>query len=307
MRSIRRLLTLVVLPFLLCLSIIACNNLGGRESGTVTVSSKDFTESLILGEMYASVLENAGIKVQRKLNLGGTPVAHAGLLSGQIDLYPEYTGTALLTVLKLPANHDPKQVFDTVAQAYKNQFNLIWLHPSSMNSTNVMAVTRQVAERYGIKTISDLIAHASHLRIVTPPEFLQREDGLPGLKKLYGNFEFKQVVTVDPGLRYKAIASGQAEAILAFATDGELSVMDLVPLKDDRQFYPPYQVAPVVRASVLKANPVMSDALNALAPKITEEAMRRLNYEVNAKQREPAEVAQTFLRQVGLLKLDPNK
>ena len=302
MRSIRRLLTLVVLPLLLGLGIIACNNLGGRESGTVTVGSKDFTESLILGEMYASVLENAGIKVQRKLNLGGTPVAHAGLLSGQIDLYPEYTGTALLTVLKLPPNPDPKQVFDTVAQAYKNRFKLIWLEPSPMNSTNVIAVTRQVAQRYGIKTLSDLIAHAGELRIVTPPEFLQREDGLPGLKKLYGNFDFKQVVTVDPGLRYKVIASGQAEAILAFSTDGELSVMDLVPLKDDRKFYPPYQVAPVVRASVLAAHPAMGDALNALAPKIRSEAMQRLNYEVNVKQREPAEVAQTFLRQAGLLK-----
>ena len=302
MRNIRRLLALVILPFLLGLGIIACSNFGGRESGTITVSSKDFTESFILGEMYASVLENAGIKVQRKLNLGGTPVAHAGLLSGQIDLYPEYTGTALLTVLKLPPNPDPKQVFNTVAQAYKNQFNLIWLNPSPMNSTNVIAVTRPVAERYGLKTMSDLIAHANELRIVTPPEFLQREDGLPGLKKLYGDFEFKQVVTVDPGLRYQAIASGQAEAILAFSTDGELSVMDLVPLEDDRQFYPPYQVAPVVRASVLEANPALSDALNALAPKITEEAMGWLNYEVNAKQREPAEVAQTFLRQVGLLK-----
>ncbi|MEB3294184.1 MAG: glycine betaine ABC transporter substrate-binding protein [Synechococcales bacterium] len=301
MKVIHRLLVLVVLA-VLGMGLVACNNLGSTGNGAVTVSSKDFTESFILGEMYASVLENAGIKVQRKLNLGGTPVAQAGLVSGQIDIYPEYTGTALLTVLKLPPNSDPKQVFDTVAQAYKNQFNLIWLEPSPMNSTNVMAVTRQVAQRDGIKTMSDLIANASKLRIVTPPEFLQREDGLPGLKKLYGNFDFKQVVTVDPGLRYKAIASGQAEAILAFSTDGELSVMDLVPLEDDRKFYPPYQVAPVVRASVLEANPAMRDALNALAPKITEETMRRLNYEVNGQQREPAEVAQTFLRQAGLLK-----
>ncbi len=300
MRIIRRVLVFVLLPLLVGLGVVSCNT-PSNTSATVIVSSKDFTESFILGEMYASVLENAGIKVQRKLNLGGTPVAQAGLLSGQIDLYPEYTGTALLTVLKLPQNNDPKQVYDAVAQAYKNKFNLVWLKPSPMNSTNVMAVMRAVAQRYGIKTISDLIAHASNLRIVTPPEFLQREDGLPGLKKLYGNFDFKQVVTVDPGLRYKAIASGQADAILAFSTDGELTVMDLVPLKDDRKFYPPYQVAPVVRASVLAAHPAMAGALNALAPKITDETMRRLNYEVNGKQREPADVAQEFLRQAGLL------
>jgi len=300
MRLIRRVLVFVLLPLLVGLGVVSCNT-PSNTSATVIVSSKDFTESFILGEMYASVLENAGIKVQRKLNLGGTPVAQAGLLSGQIDLYPEYTGTALLTVLKLPQNNNPKQVYDAVAQAYKNKFNLVWLKPSPMNSTNVMAVMRAVAQRYGIKTISDLIAHASKLRIVTPPEFLQREDGLPGLKKLYGNFDFKQVVTVDPGLRYKAIASGQADAILAFSTDGELTVMDLVPLKDDRKFYPPYQVAPVVRASVLAAHPAMAGALNALAPKITDETMRRLNYEVNGKQREPADVAQEFLRQAGLL------
>ena len=300
MRLIRRVLVFVLLPLLVGLGVVSCNT-PSNTSATVIVSSKDFTESFILGEMYASVLENAGIKVQRKLNLGGTPVAQAGLLSGQIDLYPEYTGTALLTVLKLPQNNNPKQVYDAVAQAYKNKFNLVWLKPSPMNSTNVMAVMRAVAQRYGIKTISDLIAHASNLRIVTPPEFLQREDGLPGLKKLYGNFDFKQVVTVDPGLRYKAIASGQADAILAFSTDGELTVMDLVPLKDDRKFYPPYQVAPVVRASVLAAHPAMAGALNALAPKITDETMRRLNYEVNGKQREPADVAQEFLRQAGLL------
>jgi osmoprotectant transport system substrate-binding protein len=301
MRYIRRFLVLLVLPLLLGFTIIACNNIGGNNSRVVTVGSKDFTESFILGEMYALSLEKAGIKVQRKLNLGGTPVAQAGLLSGQIDLYPEYTGTALLTVLKLPPNHDPKQVFDTVAQAYQKQFNLVWLNPSAMNNTNVMAVTRNIAQQYGIKTMSDMIANASKLRIVAPPEFLQREDGLPGLKKLYGNFDFKQVVTVDPGLRYKAIASGQADAILAFSTDGELSVMDLVPLKDDRQFYPPYQVAAVVRASVLEANPAIRDALNALAPQITDETMRRLNYEVNGKQREPAGVAQEFLHQAGLL------
>lgn len=302
MKIIRRLLVLVVLPLLLVVEITACNNPGSTPGGTVTVGSKDFTESFILGEMYASVLENAGIKVQRKLNVGGTPVAQAALLSGQIDLYPEYTGTALLTILKLPQNNNPKQVYDKVAQEYKNKFNLIWLDPSTMNSTNVMAVTRDVAQRYGIKTMSDMIANASKLRIVTPPEFLQREDGLPGLKKLYGNFDFKQVVTVDPGLRYKAIASGQADAILAFSTDGELSVMDLVPLQDDRKFYPPYQVAPVIRASVLEAHPAIRDFLNPLAPKITDETMRRLNYEVSGKQREPADVAQEFLRQAGLLK-----
>lgn len=305
-RSVR-LLVLILFSFLLGVPLIACNPTSSSNT-VVTVGSKDFTESFILAEMYASVLENAGIQVNRKLNLGGTPVAHNAILTGQIDLYPEYTGTALLTVLKLPANKNPKQVFDTVGEQYQRQFNLVWLDPSPMQSTNFMVVTREAAERYSIKKLSDMIENASNLRIVVPPEFLEREDGLPGLKKLYGDFDFKQVITVDPGLRYRAITSGQADAILAFSTDGELSVMDyegtldsLVALEDDRQFYPPYQVSPVVRTAVLEANPVIRDTLNILTPQITDAVMRRLNYGVVGRHREPAEVAQEFLREVGLL------
>lgn len=302
-----RLLVLIIFPFLLGVLLVACNRTSSPNTA-VTIGSKDFTESFILAEMYASVLENAGIQVNRKLNLGGTPVAHNAILTGQIDLYPEYTGTALLTILKLSANKNSKQVFDTVGEVYRSQFNLVWLEPSPMQSTNFMVVTREVAERYGIKTLSDMIENASNLRIVVPPEFLQREDGLPGLKKLYGNFDFKQIIIVDPGLRYRAITSGQADAILAFSTDGELSVMDyegtldnLVALEDDRQFYPPYQVSPVVRAAILEANPIIRDTLNTLTPQITDEVMRRLNYEVVGRHREPSKVAQEFLREVGLI------
>jgi osmoprotectant transport system substrate-binding protein len=304
-----RLLVLIIFPFLLGVLLVACNRTSSSNTA-VTVGSKDFTESFILAEMYASVLENAGIQVNRKLNLGGTPVAHNAILTGQIDLYPEYTGTALLTILKLPANKNSKQVFDTVGEVYRSQFNLVWLEPSPMQSNNFIVVTREVAERYSIKTLSDMIENASNLRIVAPPEFLQREDGLPGLKKLYGDFDFKQIIIVDPGLRYRAITSGQADAVLAFSTDGELSVMDyegtldnLVALEDDRQFYPPYQVSPVVRAAVLEANPIIRDTLNTLTPQITDEVMRRLNYEVVGRHREPAGVAQDFLREIGLIKV----
>ncbi|MCX5963862.1 MAG: quaternary ammonium transporter [Cyanobacteria bacterium] len=302
MRKISRLLVLLVLPLLLVMMTIGCSSPRNTASEVITVGSKDFTESFILGEMYASMLENSGLKVQRKLNLGGTPVAHAALLSGQIDLYPEYTGTGLLTVLKLPVNHNPQQVFETVAKAYQEQFKLVWLTPSPMDNKTVLAMTQATAKKYGIKTISDMVANASKLTIIAPPEFQGREDGLPGLKKLYGDFNFKKLIPADPGLRYKAIASGQADVVLAFGTDGELTTLNLVLLEDDKAFYPPYHVAPVVRAAVLEVQPTLRDALNGLAPKITDEVMRRLNYEVSGKQREPADVAKEFLRETGLLK-----
>ena len=303
MKPVRRLLVPLLLALLTALTVIACN--GGSTSsagGAIKVGSKDFTEQFILGEMYALVLENSGLKVERKLNLGGTPVAHAGLQSGQIDLYPEYTGTGLLTVLKLPANNDQKQVYKTVADAYKEKFNLVWLEPAPMNNTQALAMTQEDAKKYGIKTISNMVANASKLTMIGTPEFEVREDGLPGLKKVYGNFEFKKYIPADPGLRYKALQDDQADVTEAFGTDGEISALNLVVLEDDKNLFPPYQVAPVVLGQTLEANPGIRNALNALAPKLTDETMQRLNYEVSGKQREPAEVAKEFLTQEGLLK-----
>jgi osmoprotectant transport system substrate-binding protein len=272
------------------------------KSTTIKVGSKDFTEQFILGEMYALVLENAGFKVERKLNLGGTPVAQAALLSGEIDLYPEYTGTGLLTVLKLPVDSDPKVVFDTVAKAYKEKYKLVWLDPAPMNNTQALAMTQEGSAKYGVTTISELAAKASELTLIGPPEFESREDGLPGIKKVYGDFQLKRYIAVDPGLRYKGLVEGQADVAVAFGTDGEISAYNLVLLKDDRGLFPPYQVAPVVRQQTLDANPKIRSLLNALAPKITDATMQRLNNEVSGKQREPADVAREFLVQEGLIK-----
>ncbi len=304
MKLIRRSFILLLLALLTTLTVIACNNggTGSSTGGTIKVGSKDFTEQFILGEMYALILENSGLKVQRKLNLGGTPVAQAGLQSGQIDVYPEYTGTGLLTVLKQPANSNPKQVFDTVSKGYKEKFNLVWLEPAPMNNTQALAMTQEAAKKYGIKTISDMVKKASQLTIASTPEFQEREDGLPGLKKVYGDLEFKKLIPLDAGLRYQALKNGEADVVEAFGTDGEISALNLVVLEDDKKLFPPYQVAPVVRQETLDKNPGIRDALNTLSPKLTNETMQRLNYEVSGKQREPAEVAKEFLTQEGLLK-----
>src|SRR5690606_33550264 len=147
---------------------------------------KDFTEEFIVGEMYALLLENNGFDVVRKHNLGGTPVAHEALRTGEIDLYPEYTGTGLLTVLKLPVNSDPRTVYETVRREYMQQYDLVWLEPAPMNNTQALAMTQDKAHQFGIRTISDMVAKAGALVMVGPPEFREREDGLRGLRAVYG-------------------------------------------------------------------------------------------------------------------------
>lgn len=303
MKALRRFFVLPLLALLTAGILIACagGNEGASGGGAVRVGSKDFTEQFILGEMYALMLEKAGVNVERKLNLGGTPVAQTALENGDIDLYPEYTGTGLLTVLKLPAISDPEEVYSKVSTAYKDQFNLVWLEPAPMNNTQALAMTQEGAQRFGIQTISDMAAAADQLVMIGPPEFEEREDGLPGIQAAYGNFELKEYKAVDPGLRYKGLVDGEADVAVAFGTDGEISAFDLVLLDDDKKLFPPYQVAPVVRQEALDANPAIAEALNALAPLLTTETMQRLNYEVSGNQREPSEVAKEFLTQAGVL------
>lgn len=282
---------------------VACNTIGNNSAtseNVIKVGSKDFPEQFILGEMYALILEDTGFTVERKLNLGGTPVAHAGLLNGEIDLYPEYTGTGLLTVLKLPAMEDPQQVYDTVSTEYAKE-GLRWLEPAPMNNTQALAMTEEKADQFQIRTISDMAAKADQLVMIGPPEFEVREDGLPGLKQAYGQFQLKEYKAVDPGLRYKGLVDNEADVAVAFGTDGEISAYNLVLLEDDRNLFPPYQVAPVVRQAILDSHPEIEEALNALAPLLTDEVMQQLNNEVSGNQREPAEVAREFLVQEELI------
>ncbi len=276
------------------------------ERPLIRVGSKDFPEQFILGEMYALILEDAGFTVERRLNLGATPVAQSALTAGAIDLYPEYTGTGLLTVLGLPVSTDPQDVFDQVSAGYAEQFNLVWLEPAPMNNTQALAMRREQAEELGISTISDMVAHASELIMIGPDEFQEREDGLPGLRKIYGDFNLRAYRAVGTGaLRYQGLVNGDADVVVAFGTDGEISAFDLVVLEDDQNMFPPYQVAPVVRRDTLEAHPQIADALNALAPRLTDGVMQELNYEVTGNQREPADVARDFLIREGFLQTTP--
>jgi osmoprotectant transport system substrate-binding protein len=280
------------------------NPVGAGPLGTVKVGSKDFTEEFIVAEMYAQLLENAGFTVERKLNLGGAPVAQAAIVKGDIDLYPEYTSTGLLTVLKLPTIQDPQQIFNTVKSEYEKQFQLTWLTPSPFNDTQALAMTQATADKYGIKTYSDLAQKAGQLVLGGPAEFMGREDGLIGLQKAYGGFQFKDTKQLGTGsLRYQALLDGQIDVVVAFGTDGQINGDSLALLKDDKGFYPVYNVAPVIRMDTLQKYPQIADVLNKLAPFLTDQVMSGLNWQVDGPTKaEPATVAQSFLKQSGLLK-----
>jgi osmoprotectant transport system substrate-binding protein len=270
--------------------------------GPVRIGSKDFTEELLLGEMYALVLEAAGIPVERRLNLAGTQVAHEALVNGEIDIYPEYTGTGYQFILgNEDGEKDPQVVFDKTAQQYEEKFKLVWLDRSPMNDTNAIACTQAAADKEGLKTLSDLAAAAPRIRFAGIPDFEERPDGLAGLRKLYGGFEFQSLTVFDPGLKYKAIEEGNADCAIAFSTDGQISALGLVLMGDDKGLWPPYNVAPVVRAQALEQYPAIKDALNKLSALITTEEITALNWQVDGDKQEYADVAKAWLQAKGLI------
>jgi osmoprotectant transport system substrate-binding protein len=251
--------------------------------------------------MYKLLLEEAGFKVNLKLDLA-TAVAQKAMEDKQIDLYPEYTGTGLVTVLKLPASSDPQAVFDTVSKGYKEKYNFVWLDRAPMNNTQAFAMQRDKATALGIKTLSDMAGKAGQLVMVGQPECKEREDCLKGLQAAYGGFQLKEYKGVEGGLRYQALTTGQADIVVAYGTDGEIAQYNLLVLEDDKKFFPVYNVAPVVRQEILDKNPKVREQLNKLAPLLTDQVMQQLNNEVTANKKEPAAVAKTFLQDKGLIK-----
>jgi len=262
---------------------------------SVTVGSKNFTEQLIVAELMAQLIESrTDLNVRRKLNLGGTMICHSALTRGEIDLYAEYTGTALTAILKQPVVSDPQQVYATVRQAYAERFQCEWLAPFGFNNTYTLTVRGTFANREGVRRISDLEPLAADLEAGFTAEFAVREDGYPGLRKTYG-FGFGRTRDMDPGLMYQAVAREEVDVICAFATDGRIAAYDLQTLEDDKGFFPPYYAAPVVRRDTLADHPEIRAALAPLAGLLDDETMQRLNLEVDEKKREPADVARRFL------------
>ncbi|MCJ8143376.1 ABC transporter [Ancylobacter sp. A5.8] len=269
---------------------------------TVKVGSKNFTEQYVLAEIYAAALENAGLKVVRKINLGGTLIAHQALTTGEIDLYPEYTGTALISVVKGKVQSDPDAVYKEVKDFYESNFKVTWLKPDAINNGYALLVRPETAAAHNLKTLSDLGKAAPTLVLGAGPEFSDRADGLPGLKATYGAVfkEFKQFAKL--GLRYDALAAEQIDVANGFATDWQIADGNLVALEDDKHLFPPYYVAPVIRQDTLAANPKIAATLDALSPLLDNDTMRQLNARVEKDREEPKDVAMAFLKEKGVIK-----
>jgi osmoprotectant transport system substrate-binding protein len=272
------------------------------DAQTIRVGSKNFTEQFILGEMYAAALEANGIKVERKINLGGTLIAHKALTSKEVDLYPEYTGTALNAVLKAALTNDPDSAYKQVKTFYEREFEVTWLKPSGINNGYAILVRPETAAQYELKTLSDLAKVSKQLKLGAGPEFPDRPDGLPGLKAKYGiEFaEFRQFNAL--AQRYDALANKQVDVVNGFATDWQIAAGKFVALDDDKRLFPPYYLTPAVRMSTLKANPKIETIANQVSALVNNEVMRSLNQQVEVKKEEPREVARAFLKAKGIIK-----
>lgn len=261
----------------------------------LTIGSKFFTEQVILAELLAQHIEaRTGIHVDRKSNLGGTLLCQKALLSGDLDLYVEYTGTALTAVLNESPSADSRDVYRRVQQGYAQRFPLEITEPLGFENTFAMVVRGEDAERLHLHNTSDIVALAPKMRAGFGFEFLERPDGYRGWSQLYGLRFAAPPSVMDLGLIYRALVDKKVDIVAGNSTDGLIDALHLVPLSDDKHYFPPYDAVPIVRRDALAKFPLLRAALADLANKISAEEMRRLNSEVDANQRDPAAVVRAF-------------
>ncbi len=272
------------------------------NSDTIRIGSKAFTESRLLGEMMAQLIEaHTDLEVERKLGLGGTTLVFEALREGDLDLYPDYTGTGWSVVLKEEERvTDPLRVYLHVATEFDRRYQLTWLAPFGFNNGYAMAMDREKAEALGVRTLSDLKAHEEEIRVGVSHEFLDRLDGYPGLAEAY-DLDIPDIRGIEHGLAYQAIDNGDLDLIDTYTTDGKLLRYDLRLLEDDRAFFPPYDAAPIIRNAVLKRHPELKPLLEQLAFAIDDDTMRELNFRIEAEGGGYARVARDFLRSRELL------
>ena len=288
-----------ILALLLAVVVAGC---AGGAKKKVVVASKPHTEQYILAEMIAQLIEkHSDIKVERKLGIGGgTANIHPAMVKGEVDIYPEYTGTGWLYVLKREPLSDAQAVYRQVGEEYRRQFKIKWLGLYGFNNTYALAVPRALAEKWQLETFSDLSRHSDAFTFGAEYDFFEREDGYNGLVKAYG-FRFKGRKDMDIGLKYEAVKSGQVNVINAFSTDGQLQQYQMKVLRDDRNYFPTYYAATLVREETLQKYPELEGVLNRLNGKISDQEMTELNYQVEIDKQEPAAVAAQYLQRKGLL------
>ncbi|HAF22091.1 MAG TPA: glycine/betaine ABC transporter substrate-binding protein [Blastocatellia bacterium] len=268
------------------------------QTARLVVGSKDFTESTLLGEIVAQMLDTRGVAVERNFELGGN-LPHDALLAGRIDLYPEYTGTSYTAILKHAPITDPRAVYDQVKTEYAEKFNVAVSEPLGFENTFAILVRGADARRLKLKTISDAVPYAHSWRAGFGQDFMSRADGYPGFAKAYGLKFAEQPREMDLSLTYIALASGKVELIAGNSTEGRIAALDLVQLEDDRHYFPPYEAVYLVRRDSLSRVPVLAEVLGKLAHSISTEEMRQLNYEVDANKRSQAEVVRDWIERKG--------
>ena len=271
---------------------------GKKEDAVIRVGSKDFTEGMIVSEVYSLALEDAGYEVERIFDIAGS-IIHTSLINDEIDMYPEYTGTALLSILGMDVITDPQEVYDTVKEEYEKQFQLTWLDYSQANDGQGLAIRTSVAEKLGIKTISDLQKHASELRFASQGEFDEREDGIPALDKAYGKMDWKSSKVYDNGLKYEVLSNDEADVTPVYTTEGQLADKEkFTLLEDDKNVWPPYNLGPVIHDSVLEAHPDIADVLNKISAAMDTESLTALNARVDMDKEEIEDVALEYYESI---------
>ena len=291
----RALLLLLLLP---ALALVSC---GPAREERIVVGSKNFTEQLILGELVAQHLEaRTGLPVERRFFLAGTYICHQAILNDRIDLYVEYTGTALTAVLKQKPQGGRLEVYERVRAEYVQQFGLEVEPPLGFNNTFAMVIRGEDAQRLHIKTLSEAAAYTPQWRAGFGYEFLERPDGYKGLAETY-HLRFAEPPRImDLGLLYRALQQKQVDMVAGNSTDGVIDALGMVTLEDDRQYFPPYEAVPVVRRETLQRHPEVRKALEELAGKISEPEMRRMNHAVDGEHRDVKEVVREFRKAKGL-------
>ena len=285
-----------MLSLFLC-GLTACDPPHGSR---VVIGAKNFTEQVILGELLAQEIEATGEPVDRRFYLAGSYIAHQALVSGRIDAYVEYTGTALTSILKQPLDHDPGRVFATVKRIYAESFHVAVQPSLGFENTFAMVLRQDDANRLHLSTLSDLGPAAPRLQLGVGYEFEERADGLRGMEQAYGLRFAGTPRVMDLGLLYRAIANRQVDIVSGNSTDGQITAMNLRVLADDRHYFPPYQAVPLVREDTLRQHPKMQAALNRLSGRVSEGEMQAMNHAVEGDHQDPADVVRAFRSRKGL-------
>jgi osmoprotectant transport system permease protein len=296
---------IIIIPIAVLIGFFGLRGVGGASSkNTIVIAGKKWTEQYILPYIVAEyVKDKTHYNVKVEEGLGETPILTQAIKKGDIDMFIEYTGTGLLTILKEKYNPElsPDEVYNKVKKGYHDRYQIEWLKPFGFQNTYALALNQEKYNQLGVKTASELAPHSSQLTFGGPTEFYEREDGYDPMIKTYG-LNFKAHSSLDPNLMYAAVKDGKVDVIPAYTTDGRIVRYHLGVLKDDKKFFPPYYAAPIIREDTLKKYPKLKDVINELGGKISEKDMAEMNAKVDLDKKDPRDVAREFLKSKGLIK-----